>query len=175
MIHTTLYIATSKDGFIADKNGSLDWLSYAENDEGEDYGFAEFFNLVDYLVMGKKTFQDIAKMGDWPYEGVHTFVFSDEELPVESEDVSFFTGTPKEFIDNLPIESLVTRVWLVGGGELARSFEKDGLIDEYIITEIPVELKEGVSLGIDFSDANIQEAETKKFKKNIVQKHYTRV
>ena len=113
-------------------------------------------------------------MGEWPYEGFQTFVFSKEELPVENEDVSFFTGTPKEFIDDLPIESLVTRVWLVGGGELARSFDKDGLIDEYIITEIPVELKEGVPLGIDFSDENIQEIETKKFKKDIVQKHYTR-
>lgn len=174
MIYTTLYIATSKDGFISDKNNSLDWLSYAENN-GEDYGFTEFFNLVDYLVMGKKTFQEITKFGEWPYEGIHTFVFSDKELPVESEDVSFFKGTPKEFIDAVPIEGLITRIWLVGGSELAHSFEKEGLIDEYIITEIPVELKEGKSLGIDFSREHIQHVGTKKFKKNIVQKHYTRI
>jgi len=175
MIHTTLYIATSKDGFIADKNGSLDWLSYAEH-EGEDYGFTEFFGSVDYLIMGEKTYEQILSFGEWPYEGIHTFVFTNkDDLPNESEDVSFFKGTPKEFLDAVPIESLVTRIWLVGGGELAQSFEKEGLIDEYIITELPLELKDGIPLGINFNNPQIQKLETKKYKKDIIQKHFARI
>lgn len=174
MIHTILYIATSKDGFIADKNGGLDWLSYAEQD-GEDYGFSEFFGSVDYLILGKKTYQQILKFGEWPYEGIQTFVFTDEELPVSSPDITLYSGSPKEFIKEVPIESLITRIWLMGGGELAQSFEKEGLIDEYIVTIIPTELKEGIPLGIDFAHQNIEEIETKKYKKDIVQKHYARV
>jgi len=174
MIHTILYIATSKDGFIADKDGSLDWLSYAEQ-EGEDYGFAEFFGSVEYLIMGKKTYEQILGLGEWPYEGIHTFVFTDTELPVNAPDITLFYGTPKEFLNNVPIDSLITRIWLVGGGELAQSFEKEGLIDEYIITIIPTELKNGIPLSINFSHENIQEIETKKYKKNIIQKHYARI
>lgn len=174
MIITTLYMATSKDGFIADKQGNLDWLSYAAQ-EGEDYGFTPFFDSVECLIMGEKTYLKLMEFGEWPYEGIHTFVFTNKELPVTSPDVSLFGGTPQEFIDQVPIESLVTRLWLVGGGELARSFEKDGLIDEYILTVLPVELKEGIALGIDFSASHIEELETKKFKKDIIQKHYARV
>lgn len=174
MINTILYIATSKDGFIADKQGGLDWLSYAEQGS-EDYGFIAFFDAIDHMIMGEKTYLKMIELGEWPYEGIHTFVFSNNELPITSPDVSVYTGTPKQFLDELPIESLITRIWLVGGGELAQSFEKEGLIDEYIITILPIELKEGTPLGINFENPQLEEVETKAFKKDIIQKHYVRI
>ena len=84
----SVYIATSLDGFIARSDGSLDWLEGSAGDEigdmdrpeqdaePEDYGFADFFNLVDTMVMGRGTYEFVAASGQWPYENKRTIVLS---------------------------------------------------------------------------------------------------
>jgi len=63
-----VYIATSLDGYIADANGSLDWLNTVPNPDSTDYGFADFMDGIDALVMGRKTFETVLGFGgDWPY------------------------------------------------------------------------------------------------------------
>jgi dihydrofolate reductase len=67
-MHTTVYIATSLDGFIARKDGSIDWLHSIESPPGEDYGFAEFISGIDAIVMGRGTFETVLGFGGaWPY------------------------------------------------------------------------------------------------------------
>lgn len=63
----SVYIATSLDGYIADKNGSVDWLNNIPNPDNNDFGFAEFLENIDAIVMGRKTFQQIRSFGLWPY------------------------------------------------------------------------------------------------------------
>ena len=62
-----VYIASSLDGFIASKDGGLDWLYEIPNPEGSDFGFAEFMCEIDAIVMGRKTFETILTFDTWPY------------------------------------------------------------------------------------------------------------
>ena len=64
---THVYIAQSLDGFIADKHGNLDWLSEIPNPDNDDFGFADFLDKVDAIVMGRNTFEKILTFGMWPY------------------------------------------------------------------------------------------------------------
>ena len=65
-----LYIATSQDGYIADENGSVDWLPQTLSETaGQDYGYQEFYDSVDAITIGRKTYEYILGFGDWPYPG----------------------------------------------------------------------------------------------------------
>lgn len=67
----SVYIATTLDGFIARENGDLDWLPGSDDkpesqDVGDDFGFSEFMNSVDVLVMGRNTYEMVLSSGQWP-------------------------------------------------------------------------------------------------------------
>jgi dihydrofolate reductase len=68
-LKVSIFIVTSLDGFIARKNGELDWLDAANASvpEGEDCGYGEFIATVDGLVMGRKTYKQVLSFGEWPY------------------------------------------------------------------------------------------------------------
>ena len=66
-MRNVIYIATSLDGFIAAKDGSIDWLMEIPNPEGSDFGFAEFFENIDAVVLGRNTFESVLSFGQWPY------------------------------------------------------------------------------------------------------------
>lgn len=77
MTKIVLYIATSKDGYIADEKGSVDWLPQtAEETGGEDYGYHEFYDSVDRLAIGRKTYEQILGFGNWPYPGKLSYIFN---------------------------------------------------------------------------------------------------
>ena len=77
-----VYIAQSLDGYIADKNGGLDWLNEIPNPDNSDFGFAEFLNNIDAIVMGRKTFEQVMSFGVWPYpKPVFVVSTSLKELP----------------------------------------------------------------------------------------------
>ena len=102
-----VYIATSLDGFIADKDGGLDWLMEIPNPDKSDYGFAEFMNTVDALLMGRKTFEIVVSFGQWPYTKP-VFVLSNslKEIPdnffdvISSPAIEYkFSVKPSMFLD----------------------------------------------------------------------------
>ncbi|MBA3957127.1 MAG: hypothetical protein H0X51_01855 [Parachlamydiaceae bacterium] len=81
MTRIVLYIATSKDGYIADEKGSVDWLPQSLSETGgQDYGYHEFYNSVDVIAIGRKTYEQILGFGDWPYgqPGIRCCNSSDE-------------------------------------------------------------------------------------------------
>lgn len=79
----TVYIATSLDGFIARPNGEIDWLSAAEDEKSEeDYGYQEFMASVDYLVLGRNTYEKVLGFGAWPYAGKQVVVLSSRPLEI---------------------------------------------------------------------------------------------
>ena len=76
-IECSAFIATSLDGFIARKNGDLDWLPGSDGVVGdEDYGYNEFFKSIDTLVIGRKTYELAATFKEWPYRGKKVVVLS---------------------------------------------------------------------------------------------------
>ena len=87
----TLYIAPTLDGYIAGPNGEVDWLSMVDQ-QGEDYGYAQFYDSVDALVMGRKTYDLAASVAEWPYPSKPSFVFTRQTLKPNHDDVTFVSA-----------------------------------------------------------------------------------
>lgn len=141
-----IYIATSLDGFIATSDGGLDWLDEIPNPEGSDFGHAEFMSGVDAIVMGRKTFEKVLTFGSWPYNKP-VFVLSKGTVDVPKElvgRVKTISGSPKELVNQLG--ELGHRNLYIDGGITIQGFLEDDLIDEMIVTRIPVLLGKGVPL-----------------------------
>lgn len=140
-----LYIATSLDGYIADREGGVAWLESIEHGE-EDYGYAEFFSRVESIILGGVTYRQVLGFGAWPYAGTPCTVVTHRELEeVPDPGIQAFSGDVRDLAARLRDES-DGDVWLVGGGELVGQFQAAGLIDEYILSIMPVVLGEGLPL-----------------------------
>ncbi|MCJ7735095.1 MAG: dihydrofolate reductase family protein [Anaerolineales bacterium] len=141
-----VYIAQSLDGFIAGKHGELDWLNDLPNPENSDFGFNDFLDGIDAIVMGRNTFEIVKGFDGWPYTKP-VFVISSTltELPPEyAGKAKILDLQPREIIDQLHKEGFDDLY--IDGGLLIQSFLIENLIDELIITSIPVLLGEGISL-----------------------------
>ncbi|MDU1846222.1 MAG: dihydrofolate reductase family protein [Niallia nealsonii] len=139
-----LLIATSLDGYIATKDDSLDWLFKVEG-EG-DNGISEFYETVDTILMGRKTYDWIIThmTEEFPYKNKECYVFSRQENE-DTEDVKFIKEHIIDFTNKLKNEE-GKNIWIVGGGDLLHSFIKEKLVDEFIITIAPTIIGEGVPL-----------------------------
>lgn len=140
-----LYIATSIDGFIARNDGDLDWLTEFPNPERIDYGYRTFSESVDTILMGGHTYRDILSMDIlWPFVDKPTYVIT-RNATVAKRDVRFITENIIEDIVKLKNEE-GKDIGLVGGGKLLKLFLNQNLIDEMIITTIPIILGDGIPL-----------------------------
>lgn len=138
-----LYIALSLDGYIADKSGGVDWLTSIGG--GGDFGYAEFLQTVDALIMGGTTYRQLMHWGiPWPYEGLDAYVFTRKKMP-GSGGVNFVDGNPKDFIETLR-QKPGKKIWLMGGGDLVHQCLRDGIVDEFAFAFIPLLLGEGIRL-----------------------------
>ena len=147
MTNIIVYIATSIDGYIADKNGQLDWLTSIENPTESDFGFFEFIAGIDAIVMGRVTFETVLSFGiDWPYEKPvyvlsNSLVTLPDNLPA---NVKLLAGSAQEIIHQLEVDGY-HNIYLDGGSTVQEFFAQD-LVDELIITRAPIILGEGKSL-----------------------------
>ncbi len=142
-----VYIATSIDGYIADKDNGLDWLEMVPNPDNLDLGWADFMDRIDALVMGRKTFEKVCSFDcDWPYPKP-VFVLSNslntvpEKLKGKAEIVKGALSDVLQTINNKGYENLY-----IDGGITIQSFLKEDLIDEMVITTIPILLGGGTPL-----------------------------
>ncbi|HMV76829.1 MAG TPA: dihydrofolate reductase family protein [Leptospiraceae bacterium] len=141
-IKYSVFIAVSADGYIAGKDGALEWLS-AVSREGEDYGYLEFFSTVDTLVMGRNTYEKVLSFGDWPYEKKDCIVLTKEKLKPRFNE-KIMNASPIE-LDHILQKEEKRKVYL-DGGKLISSFLAAGFVDEIILSVIPVLLGEGIPL-----------------------------
>lgn len=141
-----VYIAASLDGFIADPAGSLDWLNEMPNPENSDFGYAEFMNRIDAIVMGRGTFETVLTFGDWPYDKpVFVLTSSLKNVPPELVGkVEFVNGDVTAIAQDL--RSRGYENLYIDGGRTVQSFLKVDLIDELVLTRVPVLLGGGVPL-----------------------------
>ena len=145
----SVYIATSLDGFIARKDGALDWLDEANSTvpEGEDCGFQAFMDSVDALIMGRKTYEKVLSLGEWPYGRTPVVVLSRNSISFSDslpDTVTHSSESPRDLLDRLSQEG-VGHVY-VDGGTTIQGFLSAGLIDEITLTVIPVILGGGIPL-----------------------------
>ncbi|PKR78024.1 dihydrofolate reductase [Halalkalibacillus sediminis] len=147
-----LFIATSLDGFIADPDGGIEWLQKAESVGNGDNGFGRFYDTVDTLFMGRKTYDHLMTLVDeFPHQDKEAYVFTRSDRSTE-EHVNFVDQDMPTFVQNLKQQE-GKNLWLVGGADLTDEFMQNQLIDEMIITIIPVVLGKGIPLfkSTDFS------------------------
>jgi dihydrofolate reductase len=174
-IKATVYIATSLDGFIARANGDLDWLMGEGGGEpSEDYGYQAFMDTVDVIVMGRGTFEKVLTFDSWPYGGKQVVVLSSSlaEIPPQlSADVELRDAAPEALIAGLSARGAAHLY--VDGGKTIQRFLDAGLIDELIVTRIPILIGDGIPLfGPLKHDIKLAHAETRQFASGFVQSRY---
>lgn len=171
----TLYIAQSIDGYIADSNGSVDWLEQF-NDTGEDYGYTDFLQTVDHIVMGGNTYRQVLDFGEWPYSDTPTTVFTSQELgETKGAPITIYTsGSVSSFIEQCEAQNDV-HLWLVGGAELIQSFLKEQCINEMRIFTMPVLLGKGIPLFLERDSVidRIHETAIISYDSGVIEARYT--
>jgi dihydrofolate reductase len=143
----SVFIATSIDGHIADRNHSLAWLDLLPEINQIDTGYEAFMSEIDALIMGRNTFETVLNFGiEWPYNK-HVFVASKtlDEIPNHLEGRVFLTcGNPRDIVAALHKKGYFK--CYIDGGKTIQAFLQEDLIDEITITTIPILLGGGPTL-----------------------------
>lgn len=171
MPQVVLYIAASLDGYIARPDGSLDWLPAPQPEgDGMPDGYAQFYDSVDALVMGSATYEQVLTFGEWPYPGKPSYVLSRRSLSTDRADIHIRAN-----LDDVLMEIQQQghrRVWLVGGGKIISLFMQRRLVDEFIITVIPVILGAGIPLFESVLETVLDLIQSKALSSDMVELHY---
>ncbi|HWA77564.1 MAG TPA: dihydrofolate reductase family protein [Polyangiaceae bacterium] len=166
----SVFIAVSADGFIARENGAIDWLSAVQL-EGEDYGYKEFFDSVDTLVIGRGTYDTVLGFEDWPYGDKRCVVVTHRPPAAQRRTEEFFTGTPLELVERLAREG--ARRLYIDGGQLIRSFLEAELVDDLVLSVVPVLLGAGIPLfGGVAREQRLSLSESRSWPTGLVQLRY---
>jgi dihydrofolate reductase len=173
-IKASVFIATSLDGFIARANGDLDWLTGAESSATEqDFGYQEFMDTVDTIVLGRNTFELVLTFDTWPYGGKKVVVLSSKPSAVPPhlvESVEWLSLPPQRLVERLAAQGAIH---LYVDGKTIRGFLNAGLIDELTITRVPVLIGTGVPLfGPLNHDVRLTHTLTRQFENGFVQSKY---
>ncbi|MDZ8118682.1 dihydrofolate reductase family protein [Pontiella agarivorans] len=170
-----VYIATSLDGYIAGPDGELDWLMNFPNPGKSDFGFGRFMKKIDALVMGRHTFEKVLTFGTWPYPKP-VFVLSSTltGIPEHLEGkVELVSGDLRAIVNDL--NDRWFKNLYIDGGQTVQSFMREDLVDELILSRIPVVLGAGLPLFGKLDEAKrFDLVKNEAFKNGIVKTHYRR-
>ncbi len=168
-----VYVGASLDGYIAGPNGEIDWLEERSHPDDGDYGFAEFMVGIDALLMGRNSFDVVAGMDEWFYTKP-VFVISNTmtEVPKSHADkVQLCGGALPDVVANLAKRGYENLY--LDGGQVIQQALRDDLIDELIVTQLPILLGKGISLFGDLeSPIRFDHVNTVVFKSGLVKNHY---
>jgi dihydrofolate reductase len=169
-----LYIATSLDGYIAMPNDDLGFLSMVDQ-EDQDYGYEEFVKTVDTVILGRKTYDKVISMGiDFPYGDKEVYIIT--RTPKQDVgSIKYYSGDLKALVSRLKSKE-GKNIFCDGGSDIVNELLKEDLIDEFIISIIPIIVGNGTKL---FKDGRpIQKLaliSVKSFDKGLAQLHYHRI
>ncbi len=166
----SVFVGSSVDGFMARPNGDLDFLPPGG---GEPHGYDEFIATVDVIVIGRKTFETVLGMQDWPYGDKRVVVLSSSPLDVSKArgSVEHMSGSPEEIVARL--EATRVKHAYVDGGITIQRFLGAGLVQKMTITRVPVLIGQGIPLfGSLPQDIKLRHVETKAYKSGLVSSEY---
>ena len=163
----------SLDGFIAGSNDNLDFLSIVEK-EGEDYGYNDFIKSVDTIIIGRKTYEKVISMGYYyPHTEKDVYIITRTRRP-DIGTFKFYSGSLAGLIEHLKNKQ-GKDIYCDGGAEIVNELLKSDLIDELIISVIPILLGNGVRLFQEGRpEQKLDLIYSKSFEKGLVQLHYKR-
>jgi dihydrofolate reductase len=165
----SVFIATSVDGYIARRDGSIDWLASVER-EGEDYGYKKFVDTVDTIVLGRNTYDFISREPSWPFAGKRVVVLTHRPAAARHGE-AFFSGKPEALLEQLGKKG--ARSIYVDGGNAVRGFLAAGLIDHLTISVVPLVLGSGIPLfGEGVAENALVLEESRAFSTGLMQLRY---
>jgi dihydrofolate reductase len=171
----SLFIATSLDGYIAKPNDDLSFLKLVEK-EGEDYGYAEFTANIDTIILGRKTYDYVLKeIGSSHYDNGQrdVYVITRTERPAVGR-TTFYSGNLADLVQRLKSEN-GKNIYCDGGAEIINELLQHDLIDELIISVIPVLVGNGTRLFKDGRpEQQLEFVSAKSFETGLIQLHYKR-
>jgi len=176
----TIHMAASLDGFVARKDGSVDWLETSDEFAGGatmEPGFVEaFLETIDCYVMGSRTYETAlnfdAKGLGWAYGDKPTFVLTHRELPRTRDSVEFHSGDLAEFVTHR-LRPAFRSIWFVGGSIVSAECLRLGLADEVRYSILPVLIGSGIPFFEKLDkDIALHLAEVKAYKNGMVELRY---
>lgn len=169
-----LYIAMSLDGYIARENNDIDWLSIVENPP-EDYGYSKFIKSIDTVIMGRKTYDKVLSFGiDFPYKGKKCYVIS-RTRSGDDENVEYYSASLVDLTNDLKNRE-GKNIFIDGGAEVVNELLKVNIIDEFIISVIPIFLGSGIRLFNDGRPSQLLKLKSaKEFSSGLVQLWYEKL
>jgi dihydrofolate reductase len=172
----TIHMVASLDGFIARKDGRVDWLDTSDHFEGGATMTAEFveefLKTIDCYVMGSRTYETAlafeAKGLGWAYGDKPTVVLTSRQLPKTRENVEFYSGDLAALVDQR-LKPNFRSIWFVGGGHVSGECLRRGLADEVRYSIMPIVIGDGVSFfeGLD-RDVPLHLVEVKAYQSGMV-------
>lgn len=168
-----LYISMSLDGYIATKDNSLEFLSMVEQ-EGEDYGYNDFVKSVDAVIIGRKTYEKVIAMGyAYPHTDKDVYILTRTAKP-SIGNFKFYTDDLTRLVNDLKRQP-GKNIYCDGGAEIANELMKNNLVDEYIISVIPILLGDGIKLFKDGRpEQRLELISSKQYDTGLTQLHYKR-
>lgn len=176
----TIHMAASLDGFIARRDGRVDWLETSDEFAGGDTmdpGFVEaFLQTIDCYVMGSRTYETAlsfeARGLGWPYGDKPTFVLTSRELPRTRDTVQFYSGDLAQLV-NGRLRPTFRTIWVVGGGVVAGECLRRGLADDVRYSILPILIGDGVPFFEKLDrDIALHLAEVKAYRNGMVELRY---
>lgn len=173
-------MAASLDGFIARKDGSVDWMETSDEFAGGDTMDPEFveafLKTIDCYVMGSRTYETAlnfeAKGFGWSYGDKPVFVLTHRELPRTRATVEFFSGDLTQFV-NGRLRPAFRSIWFVGGSVVSAECLRLGLADEVRYSILPILIGDGIQFFDKLDrDVALHLAEVKAYKNGIVALRY---
>jgi len=176
----TIHMVASLDGFIARRDGRVDWLETTDTFEGgatltAEY-IAEFLKSIDCYVMGARTYETAlafeAQGYGWAYGDTPTFVLTHRDLPRTRDNVQFHAGDLTAFVSK-ELRPRFRSIWVVGGGALTAECLRLGLVDEVRYSVVPVLIGDGIPFfGPLTADIPLHLAEVRPYKNGMVELRY---
>ncbi|SFK69060.1 Dihydrofolate reductase [Marinilactibacillus piezotolerans] len=148
-----LFIAMSLDGYIARKNGAIDWLDTSIDHPVEDFSYENFYSTIDTVIMGRTTYDQVINELSpdlYPYKDIQSYVLTSRPAQPKKH-VKFITEDISELILRLKREA-GKDIWIVGGHSIIKPLLQLNMINEFKITIIPTLLGNGIPLFDSFQN-----------------------
>jgi dihydrofolate reductase len=171
-MRVSVFIGLSLDGYIAREDGGLDFLDLF-SDPGEDYGFKDFMESIDCLLMGRNTYEKVCSFPTWPYDKpVYVYSRGNITIPeILSDNVFQINETPSEIVNKFNKMGF-SRIYLDGGITIS-NFLKENLVDDINLTRLPYLLGKGIPLFREWiGESKLKLVSNKEYPSGLIQSVY---